>query len=154
MQSNDERFKAELGKLVELDVWEQAKAESSKQLKAKSSQRTATQMEQNVRLQYAHNLDTQVTTSFQTSLMNSSALNGTATVVLHACSWACKECNILTLRAVSGLHLLVHLLTSCRQQDWGCLSVTHCLAKHRSAPLARVRMQIGHAKAVTGSRSW
>ena len=60
MQSNDERFKAELGKVIEMEVWEQAKAESSKQLKAKTSQNAATQTEQAVRQQHADTLEAQV----------------------------------------------------------------------------------------------
>ena len=60
VQSNDERFKAELGKVIEMEVWEQAKAESSKQLKAKTSQKAATQTEQAVRQQHADTLEAQV----------------------------------------------------------------------------------------------
>ena len=60
VQSNDERFKAELGKVIEMEVWEQAKAESSKQLKARTSQRAATQTEQAVRQQHADTLEAQV----------------------------------------------------------------------------------------------
>ena len=60
VQSNDERFKAELGKVIEMDVWEQAKAEASKQLKSKISQRAATQTEQAVRQQHADTLEAQV----------------------------------------------------------------------------------------------
>ena len=60
VQSNDERFKAELGKVIEMEVWEQAKGESSKQLKAKTSQKAATQTEQAVRQQHADTLEAQV----------------------------------------------------------------------------------------------
>ena len=60
VQSNDERFKAELGKVIEMEVWEQAKAESSKQLKATTSQKAATQTEQAVRQQHADTLEAQV----------------------------------------------------------------------------------------------
>ena len=60
VQSNDERFKAELGKVTEMEVWEQAKAESSKQLKARTSQKAATQTEQTVRQHHAATLEAQV----------------------------------------------------------------------------------------------
>eukprot|EP00891_Asterochloris_glomerata_P004273 jgi/Astpho2/4273/Aster-x0198 len=60
LESNDERFKAELGKVIEMEVWEQAKAESSKQLKATTSQKAATQTEQAVRQQHADTLEAQV----------------------------------------------------------------------------------------------